>query len=307
MRRAPSSAGDQVRRHRLASSSGRCRRAARRRCVSASQPTTGATGSCRCTTSGANARSSRRSVEIGRRACPRGWRRRRWRASRSCRRAARATPAASRACGRAPRCSSAVRARVAVERREDAHSCPRASSSPASASMWRVTPPGYVHEYGETRATRIDGMLGTASDRLRSASPPGRPRISCSSAMPERHFVKYTFLKVDPAWRRLDAERARRAQARVPRRLRGLRRRAAAARVLAGRHARRRRPDAAHAGDEPRAHPRVPRRARAERADEVVRDPVLVPGADQAVRVLRRVAPRGPPAHAASTCSSTRS
>ena len=29
--------------------------------------------------------------------------------------------------------------------------------------------------------------------------------------MPERHFVKYTFLKVDPAWRRLDADRARRA------------------------------------------------------------------------------------------------
>src|SRR3954451_9509872 len=28
--------------------------------------------------------------------------------------------------------------------------------------------------------------------------------------MPERHFVKYTFLNVDPAWRRLDAdERAR--------------------------------------------------------------------------------------------------
>jgi chlorite dismutase len=25
--------------------------------------------------------------------------------------------------------------------------------------------------------------------------------------MPERHFVKYTFLRVDPAWRRLDAER----------------------------------------------------------------------------------------------------
>ena len=28
--------------------------------------------------------------------------------------------------------------------------------------------------------------------------------------MPERHFVKYTFLKVDPAWRRLDAEERRR-------------------------------------------------------------------------------------------------
>ena len=25
--------------------------------------------------------------------------------------------------------------------------------------------------------------------------------------MPVRHFVKYTFLKVDPAWRRLDDER----------------------------------------------------------------------------------------------------
>src|SRR5436189_113775 len=28
--------------------------------------------------------------------------------------------------------------------------------------------------------------------------------------MPERHFVKYTFLKVDPAWRRLDVEERRR-------------------------------------------------------------------------------------------------
>ena len=35
-------------------------------------------------------------------------------------------------------------------------------------------------------------------------------RISFAAAMPERHFVKYTFLKVDPAWRRLDdTERAR--------------------------------------------------------------------------------------------------
>ena len=32
--------------------------------------------------------------------------------------------------------------------------------------------------------------------------------------MPERHFVKYTFLRVDPAWRRLDAaQRARDKQA----------------------------------------------------------------------------------------------
>ena len=25
-------------------------------------------------------------------------------------------------------------------------------------------------------------------------------------SMPVRHFVKYTFLKVDPAWRRLDSD-----------------------------------------------------------------------------------------------------
>jgi chlorite dismutase len=33
--------------------------------------------------------------------------------------------------------------------------------------------------------------------------------VSCASDMPDRHFVKYTFLQVEPAWRRLDdAERA---------------------------------------------------------------------------------------------------
>ena len=42
--------------------------------------------------------------------------------------------------------------------------------------------------------------------------------------MAERHFVKYTFLQIDPAWRRLRRVRAGRAQARVPRRVRGLRR-----------------------------------------------------------------------------------
>ena len=42
--------------------------------------------------------------------------------------------------------------------------------------------------------------------------------------MPERHFVKYTFLKVDPAWRRLDDEERARDKRGVPRRLRGLRR-----------------------------------------------------------------------------------
>jgi chlorite dismutase len=52
--------------------------------------------------------------------------------------------------------------------------------------MCRVTPPGYVHEYGETRAIRT--------------------AVTIFAEVPKRHFVKYTFLKVDPAWRRLAPE-----------------------------------------------------------------------------------------------------
>jgi len=37
--------------------------------------------------------------------------------------------------------------------------------------MCRVTPPGYVHEYGETRATRMTPMLLTSADATRSANP----------------------------------------------------------------------------------------------------------------------------------------
>ena len=72
--------------------------------------------------------------------------------------------------------------------------------------MWRVTPPGYVHEYGDTRAIRISRIL-----LHRCAGPEcGQPRRILQRMSPhaERHFVKYTFLKVDPAWRRLDADRA---------------------------------------------------------------------------------------------------
>ena len=59
--------------------------------------------------------------------------------------------------------------------------------------MWRVTPPGYVHEYGESSAIR------TVAHCIRWAG--------IIEAVSARHFVKYTFLKLDPAWRRLDAER----------------------------------------------------------------------------------------------------
>ena len=42
---------------------------------------------------------------------------------------------------------------VGVERREDPRLVTgRGAARRASASMWRVTPPGYVHEYGETAA-----------------------------------------------------------------------------------------------------------------------------------------------------------
>ena len=86
---------------------------------------------------------------------------------------------------------------------------------------------------------------------------------------------------------------ARPGQDRVRDRLRRLRRRPPAARLFAGRHTRGCRPDAARAGPEPGAHPRVPRRAGPERADEVVLDPPLLPGHDQGVGVLGRVAPGG--------------
>ena len=47
-----------------------------------------------------------------------------------------------------------------VERREhrDVVAGP-AQARRASASMWRVTPPGYVHEYGDTRAIRISDPM----------------------------------------------------------------------------------------------------------------------------------------------------
>lgn len=72
-------------------------------------------------------------------------------------------------------------------------SWPPAVSSLASASIWRVTPPGYVHEYGESSAIR------TVAHCIRWAG--------IIDAVSARHFVKYTFLKLDPAWRRLDSER----------------------------------------------------------------------------------------------------
>ena len=88
----------------------------------------------------------------------------------------------------------------------------------------------------------------------------------------ERHFVKYTFLKVDPAWRRLDAaERADHkrefiaacedfAEQRLLRAFSTVGTRGDADMMLLTQ------------ADQPRPHPRVPRGAAAERADELVRD-----------------------------------
>ena len=72
--------------------------------------------------------------------------------------------------------------------------------------MCRVTPPGYVHEYGETSAIRMV-VHARARDTDRGAGGRFGPARIIIARMPTRHFVKYTFLKVDPAWRRLDDER----------------------------------------------------------------------------------------------------
>ena len=70
--------------------------------------------------------------------------------------------------------------------------------------------------------------------------------------MADRTFAKFSFFKIDPAWRRRDRRASRRRQAGVPRRLRGLRHRPLAARLLNHRHARRRRPGSAQPEPQPR-------------------------------------------------------
>ena len=84
---------------------------------------------------------------------------RRWTASRSSPPSGTSHSGTSRTCGRAPRCNSAVRRRSGSNGASTVTSWPARSNSAASASMWRVTPPGYVHEYGETSATRIAAIL----------------------------------------------------------------------------------------------------------------------------------------------------
>ena len=47
--------------------------------------------------------------------------------------------------------------------------------------MWLVTPPGYVHEYGETRATRIpSGCYGTGAAGPVGLTGRNARRILCS-------------------------------------------------------------------------------------------------------------------------------
>src|SRR3984885_7855198 len=78
----------------------------------------------------------------------------------------------------------------------------------ARASICLVTPPGYVHEYGDRIATRM-GSYGRRWENGSSgfSGPPHGRAYHHLTLVPVRHFVKYTFLKVDPAWRRLDDER----------------------------------------------------------------------------------------------------
>ena len=83
-----------------------------------------------------------------------------------------------------------------VERRQDPHLVPRRGERAGEGLDVPGESARIVHEYGETRATRM-----CRPDYCRARAP-----ILVRQPMPERHFVKYTFLKVDPAWRRLDVE-----------------------------------------------------------------------------------------------------
>jgi hypothetical protein len=91
--------------------------------------------------------------------------------------------------------------------------------------------------------------------------------------MSARHFVKYTFLKLDPAWRRL--EEGQREQDK--------REFNAACEDFADGHLL----QAFSLVGEPRPDPRAARRAGAERADEVGANPLLVPGDEEKLGVLR--------------------
>src|SRR5258707_6535124 len=72
--------------------------------------------------------------------------------------------------------------------------------------MWRVTPPGYVHEYGESSAIRTICTLSSPRPGSPGAREIARARPAIIARVSQRHFVKYTFVKVDPAWRRLESE-----------------------------------------------------------------------------------------------------
>src|SRR5664279_1106606 len=150
--------------------------------------------------------------------------------------------------------------------------------------MWRVTPPGYVQEYGETTAIRIRFIL--------PSTPPPRQGFCVAYHRTDDAPPALRQIHVPAGGCRLAPARPRaacRRQARVRRRLRGFRRRSSAADLLPGRDARGRGPAAAQPGPEPRPDPRIPRCPGPERVDEVVHGAVFPAGDDQTVGVLRRV------------------
>ena len=134
-----------------------------------------------------------------------------------------------------------------------------------------------------------------AAPKKLSGTPPTTPTTSSAIVTPmaDRTFAKFTFFKVDSRLAPPRRRAARRRQAGVPRRLRGLRHRPVAARLLNHRHARRRRPGPAQPEPQPRRHPHLPRRPRPERPGEVGRDALLVPLDDQTLALLRRAGAAG--------------
>ncbi len=149
-----------------------------------------------------------------------------------------AAPAARRRCGRAPRCSRRESASSGSNGARIRGSWPPRSSSRGERLDVAGDPAGVrprVRREQRDPHRRTLPAEPAASDGTRGshAIRGGHARAAIIAGVSARHFVKYTFLKLDPAWRRLDAERARAGQARADGRVRGLRRRPPAAGVLA--------------------------------------------------------------------------
>src|SRR3954452_6413810 len=74
-------------------------------------------------------------------------------------------------------------------------SWPRSKSDSVSASTWRLTPPGYVHEYGLTIAMRIEVILDRPGKCSLSADVPETPVSGYRTGWPPKPRNMAFFLR----------------------------------------------------------------------------------------------------------------